>query len=200
MTSPIHRSIDVNNDLRLRALLSALDRSPTQAPVLRLWHSIIPGFFPMSEGYATYFKVPNSAKSQIPSAEVFGVRRALCGADDPSEFVQKEILVLICKPPSSDIPESWKCENEELRPYMLNLPHSATEQGPPGEVVAIAIGRRIQFFKWIGGEKTTLEKLDEEPLDMFKEDDANTVAKRLNDIKDETWDHQSWEPVAGDGS
>lgn len=154
----------------------------------------------MSEGFATYFKIPNSAKSQIPSAEVFGVRRALCGADDPSKFVQKEILVLVCKPPSSDTPESWKCENEELVPYMLNLPHSATEQGPPAAHVAIAIGRKIQFFKWIGGEKTKLESIDEKPLDMFVEEDAKMVAKHLNDIKDQTWDYESWEPVAGVGS
>ncbi|CAG8973383.1 hypothetical protein HYALB_00000146 [Hymenoscyphus albidus] len=201
MTTPIHKTIDVHNDLRLRALLAALDRSPNQAPVLRLWgHSIIPSFFPTSEGFATYFKMPHSKESLIRSAEVFGVRRALCGAEDPSVFVQKEILVLVCKPPDLDTPESWSCENEELVPYMLPLPYSGSEQGPPAEYVAIAIGRRIQFFRWRAGEKVKLKRMDKDPFDIFSDEDARMVARRLNGIKDRTWDYEKWKPVSGDGS
>jgi hypothetical protein len=195
MATPTKGALDNSSDLKLRSLVSATARSPTVNPVIRLWQIITSSFFPSAEGYVSYIKVPESKRDEIPGAEVFGVKRALCGADDPEEWVQKEVLVILCMGASSDIPENWEGLKEELEPYMLQLPHSATENGPPGKFVAVVMGRRVKLFTWKTGKTQNMEKLHDDPLDMSVPEDADHVANWLNSFKDETWEYTKWEPA-----
>ncbi|EPE31378.1 hypothetical protein GLAREA_12681 [Glarea lozoyensis ATCC 20868] len=188
-------ALNVSTDLKLRALVSATARGTTVNPVFRLWQVITTAFFPTAEGYASYLKVPQSKKDDIPDCEVFGVKRVLCGAENPEEWLQKEILVVFCLDAKSDIPEHWNGLKEDLEPYMLQIPHSDNSNGPPGRFVAVVMGRRVKMFAWKTGKTQSIEQLHDEPLDMSAPEDANKVADWLNHFKDETWDYTKWEPA-----
>jgi hypothetical protein len=195
MATPTKGALNVGTDLKLRSLVSATGRGTSVNPVFRLWQTITTSFYPAAEGFASYLKVPVSKRDEIQDAEVFGVKRALCGADDPEEWLQKEILVVLCLSARSDIPENWDGLKEEMEPYMLRLPHSATASGPPGKFVAVVMGRRVKFFAWKTGETQEMEKLHDEPLDMSLPEEADRVAHWLNHFKNEIWDYAKWKPA-----
>ena len=188
-------TLNVSTDMKLRSLVSATGRGTTVNPVFRLWQTIASAFFPNTEGYASYLKYPESRRDEIQNAQVFGLKRALCGADNPDEWIQKEILVVFCMDATFDIPENWTGIKEDLEPYMLQLPHSASANGPPGKFVVVAIGRRVKMFTWKTGKTQEMEQLHDEPLDMSLPEDADKAADWLNHFKEETWDYTKWEPA-----
>jgi hypothetical protein len=195
MATPTKVALNVGTDLKLRSLVSATGRGTSVNPVFRLWQTISTSFYPAAEGFSSYLKYPVSKRDEIPDAEVFGVKRALCGADDPEEWLQKEIVVVLCMSARSDIPENWDELKEYMEPYMPQLPHSAKASGPPGMFVAVVMGRRVKFFAWKTGKTQEMEKLHDAPLDMSLPEDAEKVADWLNHFKDKTWDYTKWEPA-----
>ncbi|EAU37318.1 predicted protein [Aspergillus terreus NIH2624] len=140
--------------------------------VQRLWQAIVGAWFPVLEGYHCAVKAQMSTNNNMPDI----ILQILALRQDPTEadgFIERCILQVKCQRPSLDTLGDWRdttstqfLDSLEATSYAVERLHGA-----------VAIGKKVQFYRYDGREthhSTKLAPLHNGPIDM---DDLNGLVQ-----------------------
>ncbi|KAE8421979.1 hypothetical protein BDV36DRAFT_303745 [Aspergillus pseudocaelatus] len=120
----------LQNNIGFRRTLQLVEPHSLEDTVQQLWQAIVSSWFPSNEGYMWSIKGSALTQDDIPNITV----------------IQRLILLVECKHPSSGIPVAW--DNTISAQCHNDLSQTNNESGKLFRVVAI--GRRARFYQFNG--------------------------------------------------
>jgi len=158
----------------IQGTMSLIDDSSLEAPVQHLWNTIIPTWFPSIEGYSMATNSAHLNNNNEP--DIIVTHHYKVGV----VYYGTQILLVECKPPGDAVrSHGWEdtIEGQFHDDLTATLNASARLYG------AVAIGKKVQFFKFDGREAGVTKQLTEISARLDLEANAKEIEDMLNHVK-----------------
>ena len=187
--------LDPNQNIGIYSALSAIKPDSTEMPVQILWQVLIPTAFPSQLGFKYGFKSPVLATNHLPDVVVFKIIRTGFVQRQSTDCVEKQIFFVECKAPYLDRPGAWyETGNGQLVDYMMNSTNAVTTvntgAGPRRAMRAygaVAIGSKVQFYKFDSQAARRLTPLHPRPFEMNNAADRRNIEAQLDNVRANGW-------------
>jgi hypothetical protein len=163
----------------VRSALTAIKPESFEEVVQILWQTIIIEWFPQREGYKYAFKAQMLANDNAPDAIVIRVVAHSQNPQSSTEFTECPILVVECKRPSLDTPTEW---NRALKGQVLEDLYE-TGNSKDRIFAALAIGKKVRFYRFDGKAQLPLVPLHSDTIDMVDDAGLAQVEAMMDQVK-----------------
>ncbi|PYI01467.1 hypothetical protein BO78DRAFT_401289 [Aspergillus sclerotiicarbonarius CBS 121057] len=147
--------------------------------VQQVWQAIVTEWFPGRHGYKWSFH------NTMADATVIQVIALEQNPLTPNDWVERQIFLVECKPPSSDTPTGW---DDTIIGQSRN--HLSQALNPSGRwYAAVAIGLKVRFYQFDGTVPANqqLVQLHQGTFDMSESDGIVQVEDMMSYIKENGW-------------
>ena len=188
-----------NNDSFMSSLDAIYPHSNSDT-VKILWTTILASWFPANKSFILAIKTNPDSDSATLILKQISKNAAHSDEDTGSRrFVERHILMLVCKTPSEDSPAAgWQeCTNSD-RPLVkmeiarITSTGTGMDNTADGRLyTALAIGTRVKFFRWSGRgaqQQQQFEELHSGILNLRTKDDRVDVEAALAEVGRNGWD------------
>ncbi|KAK1148046.1 hypothetical protein N8T08_010681 [Aspergillus melleus] len=161
--------------------LQAIQSNSLEDTVQRLWEAIAGAWFPVLDGYNCRSKAATLTNNNMPDIVVIQICVPAHGP--ANRYFERCILQIECKRPSLDTPTQW--DNTIKGQFLDDL--VATSNASNRLYGAVAIGKKVQFFRFDGTQMQSLTPLSPEPFDLTTTPGLRQLERMMDYVKSTGW-------------